>query len=83
MAIPILLGVKVIEPGLDLDCWIVPEMTGLEDVFEIIDPLEIRHGASPGDHDMSPSEPSDPLLISRNGYIAHPIRVRAPHLVQP
>lgn len=73
------LGVQVIEPGLDFDGWVVGEVCGCENVFEVVDPLDVRDGTPPRDDDVAASQPLDLVVISGYRHVAHPVGVWAPH----
>nr|GMD16331.1 Os05g0573950 [Ipomoea batatas] len=76
---PLYLSIKEVEEtGLDFDVGVVAEMGGVEDVLEVVDPLQVGDGATPRDDDVATPQPSDLLLVRGDSDVAHPVRVLAP-----
>nr|GMD16335.1 Os05g0573950 [Ipomoea batatas] len=73
--------VEVEETGLDFDVRVVAEMGGVEDVLEVVDPLQVGDGAAPRDDDVAAAQPSDLRLVRGDSDVAHPVGVLAPDSV--
>eukprot|EP01018_Ginkgo_biloba_P009053 Gb_26031 [translate_table: standard] len=52
----------------------------MQDISQILHPLQLGHGSSPCDHDVSPSKTLHLFLIRGHCNVAHPIGVSAPRI---